>query len=58
MLTKAQSDAQLIQAGAQYRATRDGTEWWVLRDGRWVGRRAVGQGYFELRVFAANACNC
>lgn len=57
-MTKQQSDQQLLQMQATYSGVRDGTEWWRLKDGRWVGRRTLPNGNVEMRMFGANACNC
>lgn len=59
MLTKQQSDTQLAQARAHYRGTKDGIEWWwVAARNEWWGRRAVGNGWYELKSFPKEACNC
>ncbi len=57
MLTKQQSDAQLIQWGAAFVTNRDGIEWWRLPSGQWIARRETN-GMYELRSFPASACNC
>jgi len=48
----------LAQHGARYVTTKNGVDWWRLPSGEWLGKRALGNGYFEVRRFGANACGC
>ena len=57
-MTEAQVSQLLVQYSARYVTTRDGVQWWKLPDGSAIGKRALGNGLFELRRFPASACGC
>lgn len=57
-MTEAQVSMFFAQAQARYVTSKDGVEWWRLPSGEWLGKRALGNGYFDVRRFPANACGC
>lgn len=57
-MTPAQAAILLVQLGATHVRTVNGTEWWRLPTGEWLGKRTLPNGAVEVRRFPANACGC
>jgi len=57
-MTEAQANMLLVQHRAHYVTTKNSVEWWRLPSGEWLGKRALGNGYYEVRRFSAGSCGC
>ncbi len=57
-LTEAQATQLFMSHGAVFSTTKNGVEWWKMPNGGWMGKRALGNGTFEVRHFPPGSCNC